>query len=359
MSWQREVAALLASYAKGYHAGAFATPRWSELDRIEVLDLNAGGERFVATVARPCSHSTRHDWTGRPFLIPAGTTVITHLARTPGATVPDAINRAGLVFAFVEDDVVTAAMRAWGREVVATQISASSAITVAWGRSGERWVEWEVDRVNLAVAPSFVAEAARERMLWELGRLGGWADDYPYYSDGTWSALSLRGFRADDPSWGVKPAEMPRRWQQDHPEAMAYRVGWTVLAQTCPTMREAAEGLGRLERVRLMRMAGRDGVEGRLSRHCDITDRAHGTRDGMIARFHLPLVSDPGVRTHAWDLSGRHVSAHLDEGRWFYLDARKPHAVTNPAPTDRVHLVADVIVDARTRDLILSCRPVT
>jgi hypothetical protein len=171
-------------------------------------------------------------------------------------------------------------------------------------------------------------------------------------SDGSWSAVSLRGFRRDDPTWGIKPSEMPRTWKADNPEALTYPCEWTVLADECPTMREVVESVSwwnGLERVRLLQMAGRGGKGGTLSRHTDITDREGGTRDGQIVRFHIPLVTHPDIKMHSWDLDGIHRATHLPPWSMWYLDARKPHAVTNPTGVDRVHLVVDVVADPDVR----------
>src|SRR5213075_1933045 len=98
------------------------------------------------------------------------------------------------------------------------------------------------------------------------------------------------GFNPADPTCGIKPAEMSKAWWKDHPEAKRWtRCGWTPLAERCPAIMRALEDVsqwGALERVRLLKMAGREpGKVGRLTRHSDVTDRAAGTADGKIVRF--------------------------------------------------------------------------
>jgi Aspartyl/Asparaginyl beta-hydroxylase len=190
-------------------------------------------------------------------------------------------------------------------------------------------------------------------ILEEVAAVTAWHDDFPFYSDGSWSAVSLRGFRPDDPQWGIKPAEMPRAWREQHPEALDYACDWTTLAQRTPALRQLVEGVtwwGGLERVRLLRMAGRGGRGGVLARHTDVTDKAAGTRDGQVVRFHVPLVTDPRIVMHTWELDGTRLVTHLPAWSCWYLDARKPHAVLNPTGTDRVHLVVDVVADAAVRE---------
>ena len=193
----------------------------------------------------------------------------------------------------------------------------------------------------------------------EVARITEWYDDFPYYSDGTWSAVSLRGFRPDDPQVGVKPSEMSKSWWAEHPEAAYWGdCDWTVLADRMPATRELVESVswwGNVERVRLLRMAGRtDGKPGVLGRHSDITDRFAGVADGMIARFHLPVLTKSDVTMTAWGIDGLPRTAHLAPDALWYLDARKPHSVTNASGVDRVHRVVDVISDSVTRGMIRS-----
>lgn len=175
-------------------------------------------------------------------------------------------------------------------------------------------------------------------------------------SDGSWGSLDLRGFKPDDPTWGIKPSEMSRAWWREHPEAHRYsRCEWTKLAADCPAMMAITGYLanwGELERVRVLRMAGKQ-TPGHLDRHTDITDRAAGTADGKITRFHIPLITHPKALMTAWNLRGEKTTVHLKRGSVFYLDARKPHAVVNASGQDRVHLVVDVKATQRCRDEII------
>jgi Aspartyl/Asparaginyl beta-hydroxylase len=345
-------ATFLAAYAKSYGAGAFATPPAKELARLDVRRWDGLGGRTVAVFTRLRRASHRRDWTGRAFVVPADSIVVTHLARTPDAAVPADLDQAHYLVTYVEDRPLTDQLRTWGRAPVARVITAAGELKAVWGPPGcAEARELPADLATM-VAVDVIAPARLAQMRQELCKItGGWDDDYPFYSDGSWSALSLRGFWAD-PSKGVKPAEMPKAWQAEHPDALHHRCDWTSLARACPTMMDFAAGLGRLERVRLMRMAARPGG-GRLARHTDITDRAAGTRDGQVMRFHLPLVSDPAVRFQTWNLHGVMADVHLAPGSVYYLDARKPHAVVNGSTVDRVHLVADVFADRAVRDLVL------
>jgi len=353
-----EAAKFLAAYAKGFGAGAFATPLAKELTAETLRDWRSpdGAHRTVAVVKRQPRTSKRTDWTGAPYLLPQGALVATHVARTPGAPVPRALAEFDYLFTYVEDGELTAALRLAGRPVIATRISAAAEIVACWGRPGDQRQRYPAyDLATVTQLGITIPEATRLAALGEVRGLTGWHDDFPFYSDGSWSALSLRGFKPDDPQWGIKPAEMPREWKAQHPLALGYTCEWTTLAARCPTLVGLVGAIPwwrKLERVRLLQMSGRNGQGGTLSRHSDITDRAAGTRDGQIVRFHLPLITDPRIEMDAWTLDGLHLATHLRAWHLYYLDARKPHAVRNPTGVDRIHLVVDVVADAQVREYL-------
>ena len=343
-----ETARFLNGYARRHAAGAFATPLARELGPGNVRLWENPLGRTVAVTKRLTRDSVRTDWLGQPYTLPRGATIVTHLGRETGSPIPADLDEYHAIYAYADDLELTAGLARLGREVAATRISAASEMIHCWGWPGTARPTPLLDGltvVPVATHSGDLLNACRR----ELGRATGWADDYPFYSDGSWSALSLRGFDPD-PAWGVKPAEMGRKWNDAHPGALRRTCVWTDLADRCPTLVQIASQLpgAGLERVRLMRMK-----QGKLARHTDITDKASGLRDGQIARFHLPLITSELVALHVWELSGELHNWHLDEGVWYYLDARKPHAVTQGDPDlDRIHLVADVIVDESTRSYL-------
>lgn len=351
----RDAARFVGAYARHYAAGAFATPTAAELDKL----MTQGGWHWwdgAAAVSRQLTRtSTRQDFTGRSYVIGEGADIITHLAAAPGVPLPN-LGDFECVFAYAEDTHLTRELRAQGREIQAVRISAASEIVNCWGRSGTGHTYPAVDTATLVRIPLTVAPALRADIAAEATAISSWTDDYPYYSDGSWGAVSLRGFNPADPAWGIKPSEMSKAWWAQHPEAIRYnRCDWTVLAEKCPATVELVRSVswwGGLERVRLLRMAGRGGKGGSLARHTDITDRAAGTKDGQIVRFHIPLITHPDITMSAWNLRGERVNAHLPAWSMWYLDARKPHAVDNRSGVDRVHLVVDVLADAHVRQAI-------
>lgn len=349
-------ARLMNNYARGYSAGAFATPTAKEIGLLQSTGDWAEWPGVMAATKHLTRGTKRKDFTGREYTLTEHQRIVTHLSAAPEAVLPD-MSWAGTVYAYGEDTNITRQLRAQGREVRAVRVSAASELIYAWGLPGTGHTYATVDAATVREVPLNVGGTLRARIVDEAMQLQGWLDDYPFYSDGSWGALNLRGFKPSDPTWGIKPSEMSKAWWAKHPEAEGMtRCDWTVLADRCPSTRALLESMsefGRLERVRFLRMAGRAGKGGKLSRHTDVTDRAAGTRDGQITRFHIPLVTHPDITMSAWNLDGRTAATHLQPWHMYYLDARKPHAVTNPTGVDRIHLVVDVVADAGVRDLIL------
>lgn len=356
----RDTARFLQAYSKRFGAGAFATPTAKELAGRpgDVIDLRAGDDRTVIVTKTITRDSARTDWLGRRYLVPSGSRIATHTARTPAGPVPD-LDRFDLVYTYPEDRPLTAALEAQGREVRAHKISAASEVIAAWGRSGEAYTLPNRDRATCGEVPGPTV-MDQEAIRAEVAAITGWDDDYPFYSDGSWGAVSLRGFWPEDPTRGVKPAEMSKAWKAEHLADLDRSCDWTTLAARCPATVAAVESIPwitGMERVRLLRMAGRDGKGGKLARHTDITDRNSGTEPGQIVRFHLPLVTDPAIKMTVWELDGTTRSIHLSPWRLWYLDARKPHAVANPTGVDRIHLVVDAVVTEQVAATIAATAP--
>ena len=362
MTDAREIARFLQAYAKHYHGGAFATPTAVELATLEpnqIRDVHADNERTVIVSKTLSRDSIRRDFVGNKITLPAGARIASTVARTAYAPVPSFADY-DIVTTYIEDRPLTDALRQQGRTVLAYQISAASEITALWTNDGAAVRYDHEDLVTTGTVSIPIHPALQEAMIREIQPLAGWDDDYPFYSDGSWSALSLRGFYPDDPTRGVKPAEMPKTWKSEHPSDLARSCDWTVLAEDCPSIVSFIESVPEfrnLERVRLLRMGGQGGKGGALRRHTDITDRSAGTKPGQIARFHIALQTDPAIRMSTWNLNGDRKDIHLAPFVTWYLDQRKPHAVTNPTGVDRIHLVIDVVVDQSVRQLLRRMPP--
>jgi hypothetical protein len=350
-----EAARFLNRYARRFSAGAFATPTAKELATRP--DHVIGGPGWVAVTRHLMRDAHLADWTGRRYTLPAGSTVVSHLAVAEGTPPPD-LSAWDWIYAHPEDTAVAAALAAAGRETAATRVTAASELLALYGRRGTGWRERPEDTATLTALPLTTDPRERHDVISELPKAHAWTDDYPFYSDGSWGQVSLRGFWPDDPARGVKPAEMDRKWKAAHPADLSRRCDWTILAERMPVTRRLIErvtdGLGELERVRLLRMEARPGAAGHLARHTDITDKAAGTRDGQIIRLHMPVLTHPAATMSAWNLAGQHTEAHLPPWTLWYLDARKPHAVTNASGIDRIHLTIDLAATAEARALIAS-----
>ena len=345
-----DAARFVAHYVKAYGAGAFASPTAKELTPRDVVEWRNGEDRVVGIAKVLRATSRRTDFTGREMRLPAGSLVLTHLAATPGAALPS-LRKYDYVVAYAEDHGVSDQLSAQGRTVHGVQVTAASEILNVWALPGNRHRYAYEDEATVTEVNVPLSDAAFDRVLREAMRVSTWHDDFPYYSDGSWSAAVLRGF-SDDPTVGVKPSEMPRVWRAEHPEMLDAGVRWTSLGRLLGATRGFVESVPwwrKTERIRLLRMAGAGKKPSRLARHTDITDRAAGLATGQIARFHIPLVTHPDVVMHTWGLDGIERVTHLEAGRCYYLDARKPHAVVNPTDVDRVHLVVDVVSSEQVR----------
>jgi len=346
----RPIARLLGSYTKAHNAGGFAHPTAQELAAHPewVHHERVGSEQAVVIAKQLTRESVRTDFTGDAIIVPKHALVATHIART-NWLVPD-LAPYDFVNAYATDQMVSAALEAMGRVIVAHRVTSAAEVINVWGPrwAARTYAPW--DRATV-VDVGEISLYSMEQWQDEVDTVTGWDDDFPYYSDGGWSAVCLKGFWPDQPGRGVKPSEMPRSWKNANPHDLDRKCQWTVLADQLPELTafvKRVPWMQRTERVRLLKMnAGSS-----LGRHTDITDRDGGTRDGQITRFHVPLITDPAVLMHTWDFDGRRRSHHLAAGHVYYLDARKPHAVDNDSSINRVHLVVDVVTDAAVREVI-------
>lgn len=353
----KQVNKFIAQYAKRYYGGQFAAPLPKELQADPKSVLNADG--FVAIRKSLPRGSSRKDFTGRAYRLPAGANILTHVARETGASLPRWVNHYNYIYTYVEDCELSGQLNRAGWAIKAYRVSATSEIMACWCRAEEPPLP--IDPADLRTFTKLCLPVPVASFESELSAVDCWHDDFPYYSDGTWSAVSLRGYKQDDPRWGVKPSEMPQKWRDEHPNDLNLKCDWTVLSHRTPLIQawvEKVVGNGKLERVRLFRMTARKDKNGRLGRHSDIQDQDVGTRDGMLARLHIPIRTHPDIKMTVWDLNGNERSAHLAAGGVYYLDTRKPHSVQNRSNVDRVHLVVDLVVNPNVRDQLIKSREV-
>lgn len=340
----KEAANRFSHYAKDYHVGAFGTPMAKELEDAMKAGYLHETDGCLILEASPIAKHSFNDFTGHKLTIPKGARVARFVA--PNGTIPS-LKQFQVVYAYMEDTALVSALKAQRFNVAAVKISAASELIGLWTQGAARPYPPH-DLATMVELPLNVPAKLRSRILGEIKAISGWKDDDPYYHKGEWSHVSLRGYKPEDPHWGVKPSEMSRNWHQEHPEARKLtKPDWTVLYNETPGLRELIESVTwweKFDRVRLLRL-----TTGQLKRHTDITDREAGTRDGLLCRFHLPLITDPSVKAIAWDLNGNRFEQHWAAWHLYYLDQRKPHAALNPSNVERVHLVVDVVATEKVR----------
>lgn len=251
-----------------------------------------------------------------------------------------------------QTDIIDAA-HTLGFTHVMTQIAASSDIRqlmVRTHRLDDRRPSSDIDAADLATLTQIgeIDIADLTAMCIEVSQMSNWADHYSQYNlRKSWSAISLQGY-STDPTDIIKPSDMSQSWKKANEMRLIDTITETTAAQHTPHIMRVVRSLGwRTERIRLMRLRATDGG---LSRHADIVDRDAGTADGHIARLHIPLQTSPACTFLGWQADGTQIEHHLMTGSLWYLDIRKPHAVTNVGSTiDRIHLVIDIRSDERLR----------
>lgn len=365
----RSFAAVFAARHKSLVFGAFGLTKERDIadavaDGNLLFKRDPGGAPVACAILRRLANAGGFtDFAGREFRIPAGHVrcqAFAAISADAGEALLNAMRgRSGgclWVELFEEDEIARAAIaRVAGLQYAATRIAAGSEVKGIYSdaASAARPPLDPAEGVALAVLdPRFASGRECAAMLAEIAAFAAnpWVQHYSSYNlRKSWTAFSLRGYDATDPGYIVKPAEMAKGWQAEHPERMAAPCEWTKAVPAFPeTMRHVERILAgrRPERVRLMKLAPR----GELSRHADITNRDAGLADGRLARVHLPLRTSPGVVMHGWGKRGGKIEVAFPQGALCYLDQRGPHRVENRDPNlERVHLVIDMASDRALR----------
>jgi hypothetical protein len=254
---------LAGKYVKQYAAGAFAFPTRKELEEDPTVIREWDG---VVAVAKELSRdSGRRDFTGAPFTLKAGSTVYTHIIREPNADLSSLALGADYIIAYLDDLELCNTIRANGYSLLAATVSASSELKGVFHLGPEHdYPAWDL-ATTTPIPLNFSYDESGSQfddMVDEASGLAGFRDDWPLYSDGSWGALCLKGFYPDDPGRDMKPLEMNKKWQAEHPEDLDRTCEWTSLAADCPSLMEFVTSVpwwSEMERVRLLQMSGRNG----------------------------------------------------------------------------------------------------
>ena len=164
------------------------------------------------------------------------------------------------------------------------------------------------------------------------------------YSKGDdWTAISLRGY-------GPTPLDILK------PNVLKSKVKTETVLQDTSLLEEdgfqvindiLAKIPSTFERVRFMKIKANSGI----GKHSDRIDKDFGIEDGNIIRIHVPIRTNDQVEFCLWEGKEKLVN-YLEEGRYYYVDVRAPHAVINNSDVDRIHLVIDVYVNDEIRKLL-------
>ena len=164
------------------------------------------------------------------------------------------------------------------------------------------------------------------------------------YSKGdAWTAISYRGY-GPDPLDILKPNVLKsgvdtgaKLQDTSLSENFYFQIIKRVLEKIPSTF----------ERIRFMKIKANSGI----GKHSDRIDKDFGIEDGNIIRIHVPIRTNDQVEFYLWEGKEKLVN-YLEEGHYYYVDVRAPHAVRNSSDVDRIHLVIDVYVNAEIRKLL-------
>jgi quercetin dioxygenase-like cupin family protein len=144
--------------------------------------------------------------------------------------------------------------------------------------------------------------------------------------EGGWTVLSLRA-----------PGGNPEHIAADLMGKDAYAN--TPLLGEAPTLRALLDVLPcPVQSARLLRLA----PGSLIKEHRD----AELSFEQGEARLHFPIFTHPLVD---FTIDGERV--YMQEGECWYINANLPHRVSNPGPTERIHLVIDCTVSTGLQDL--------
>src|SRR5271154_3703082 len=147
--------------------------------------------------------------------------------------------------------------------------------------------------------------------------------------EGDWDVIPLRG---------VAGARHPVQMIYPDPSATAFED--TPMLAASPYFREVLAAFKcEVQSVRLMRLTPGSVIKEHRDHDLD-------AETGM-ARVHIPITSNPEV---AFELNRRRVV--MAPGEAWYLRLSDPHRVANRGQTDRVHLVADLVVNDWLTELL-------
>ena len=140
------------------------------------------------------------------------------------------------------------------------------------------------------------------------------------------------------PLRGVAGARHPVTMIYADPTATAFED--TPMLGSCPYFREVLGAFAcPVQAVRLMRLTPGSVIREHNDHDLDI--------ESGMARIHIPITTNPDV---TFELNRRRVE--MAPGSAWYLRLSDPHRVANEGVADRVHLVADLVVNDWLTELL-------
>ena len=164
-----------------------------------------------------------------------------------------------------------------------------------------------------------------------------------YNKKGQWDAISLRGY-GDDPGDILKPGVLksgiePAELRDTH---------LTQVSNLVPLIEILSHIPAKFERVRVMRLKAGTSI----SKHTDKVDKSIGFEDGEIVRIHIPIRTSDNIYFYMWK-DKKPYCWNLEQGKYYYTDVTRPHAVHNKAVFDRLHLVVDCFNNPKIENSIM------
>ena len=246
-----------------------------------------------------------------------------------------------------------------GYKKVGSKISSFAEIIGVYFKDGGYFGEREHPKVpeyeklaitKLRLEKTYPVETALTGIKDKMETLPEFTNHYSNYnSKGSWSALSLRGYRPD-PTFITKPIEMNKKWKEENPGCLEWEIEDTSMRQKFLEIETLMDLLpGDKHRIRFMKLKSGGGE---LRRHTDLVDPDQGLSDGKLARIHIPVVTNKDVIFNNWDWDGNTPDVNMQVGEAWYLDVRKPHRAINGGTDDRIHIVVDVVSNQQLRNLL-------
>lgn len=147
--------------------------------------------------------------------------------------------------------------------------------------------------------------------------------------EGEWNIIPLRSMAG---------ARRPSQMIYASPTATLFED--TPFLSACAYFREVLRAFDcEFRCVRLMRLS-----PGSIIKEHDDLDL---DAESGVARIHIPITTNPSV-----EFELNRVRVVMEPGIAWYLRLSDPHRVANRGATDRVHLVADAVVNARLKEML-------